>query len=209
MESDRICALTSKLFEYVKSPSLKRIRDSHSINRLAEDLLKAVDQAGSIWTKWTGPREQIAKSAAPCWIPVEDLQAYLNQLPGPPLTKTDVLQRLRAVWEEPYSYFPDEYLKASCLVLYEAEKSQARKCPRSSAPCRSTSRQRRAGLEESERKAGGGAKKTSDFESSSCSRPARTPRGSSSRVSTDSIAVGMVAPIALCGPRTSAGRFFG
>jgi len=124
MEGDRIRALTSRLFEYVKSPSLKHIRDPHSIHRLAEDLLEAVDQAGSIWGKWTATREQIAKSAAPCWIPVGDLQAYLNQLPGPTLTKTDVLQRLRAVWEEPYSHFPNDDLKASCLALYEAEKAQ-------------------------------------------------------------------------------------
>lgn len=124
MESDRIRALTFRLSDYVKSPSLKHIRDPHSIHRLAKDLLKAVDQAGSIWSKWTGPREEIVKSAAPCWIPVEDLQAYLNQLPGPPLTKTDLLQRLRAVWENPYSPFPNDDLKASCLGLYEAEKSQ-------------------------------------------------------------------------------------
>jgi len=42
------------------------------------------------------------KSAALCWIPIEDLLTFLNQLPGPPLTKTDVSQRLRAFHEEPY-----------------------------------------------------------------------------------------------------------
>jgi hypothetical protein len=124
METDRVRALTSRLFEYVKSPSLRHIRDPHSIHRLAEDLLRAVDRAGSIWSKWDGPRDEIAKSAAHCWIPVEDLQAYLNQLPGPHVTKTDVVQRLRAVCEQPYSQYPDEEVKASCLALYEAEKAQ-------------------------------------------------------------------------------------
>lgn len=124
METDRIRALTSRLFEYVKSPSLRHIRDPHSIHRLAEELLRAVDRAGSIWSKWDGPREAIAKSAAHCWIPVEDLQTYLNGLPGPHLTKTDVEQRLRAVCEQPYSQYPDDELKASCLALYEAEKAQ-------------------------------------------------------------------------------------
>src|ERR1700754_924644 len=102
MESDRLYALTSRLFEYAKSPSLNHIRDPHSIQRLAHELLTAVDRASSIWTKWDGPRDQLAKAAAHCWIPVEDLQDYLNHLPGPPLTKTDVVQRLRAIHEEPY-----------------------------------------------------------------------------------------------------------
>lgn len=129
MDSQRIYALTTRLFEYVKSPSLKHLRDPHSIQKLAHDLLTAVDRASSIWTKWDGPREQIAKSAAHCWIPVEDLQAYLNHLPGPRLTKTDVVQRLRAVHEEPYGHYPNDDVKASCLELYEAEKAQGTEMP--------------------------------------------------------------------------------
>ena len=54
MESDRIYALTSILFEYVKSPSLRHIRDPHNIQKLATELLGAVDRSGSIWTKWEG-----------------------------------------------------------------------------------------------------------------------------------------------------------
>jgi hypothetical protein len=129
MESDRIDALTSRLFEYVKSPSLKHIRDPHNVQSLAHELLTAVDRASSIWKKWDGPREQIAKSAARCWIPVEDLQAHLNHLPGPPLTKTDVIQRLRAVHEEPYNQYPNEDVKASCLTLFESEKAQGTEMP--------------------------------------------------------------------------------
>lgn len=58
-------------------------------------------------------REEVAKSAAPCWIPMEDFRAFLNNLPGPPLTKTDVEQRLRAIWEEPYTSYPNEALSRS------------------------------------------------------------------------------------------------
>ena len=124
MESDRIYALTSILFEYVKSPSLRHIRDPHSIQKLATELLGAVDRSGSIWTKWNGKREDLAKAAAYCWIPVEELQAYLNQLPGPRLTKTDVSQRLRAIYDEGWAHYPNEDVQQSCLALYENEKAQ-------------------------------------------------------------------------------------
>lgn len=53
-----------------------------------------------------------------------DLQAFLNRLPGPPLTSADVVQRLHAFYEEPYSLYPNGELKAGCLALYEAEKAQ-------------------------------------------------------------------------------------
>jgi hypothetical protein len=124
MESDRVYALSSRLFEYVKSPSLRHIRAPHNIQRLAHELLAAVDRAGSIWSKWEGRREDLAKAAAHCWIPVDDLLAYLKRLPGPQLTRTDVTQRLRAIYEEAYGHYPNEEVKASCLALYEAEKAQ-------------------------------------------------------------------------------------
>lgn len=78
MDSERLYAVTSRLFEYVKSPSLRHLRDPRSIQRLAHDLLTAVDRASSIWNKWDGPREQIAKSAAHCWIPYSDTQVHTN-----------------------------------------------------------------------------------------------------------------------------------
>jgi hypothetical protein len=62
-------------------------------------------------------REDVAKAAAPCWIPVEDLQASLNTLPSPTVTKTDVEQRLRAIWEEPFAHYPKDELKDGCLAL--------------------------------------------------------------------------------------------
>ena len=108
---------------------MQHLRDPHSIHKLAKEIVHAVDRASSIWGKWEGPREELAKAAAPCWIPTEDLQAFLNRLPGPVLTGTDVVQRLRAYYEEPYAPYPNEELKAGCLALYEAEKAQGTELP--------------------------------------------------------------------------------
>jgi hypothetical protein len=129
MENDRLYAVATKLVEYVKSPSLRHIRDPHGLQKLAKEIVQAVDRASSIWEKWEKPREELAKAAGPCWIPTEDLQAFLNRLPGPVLTRTDVVQRLRAFNEEPWSSYPNEDLKAGCLALYEAEKAQGTELP--------------------------------------------------------------------------------
>lgn len=123
MDHDRLYAVTAKLTDYVKSPSLRHLRDPHNLHKLAKDIVQAIDRAGSIWTKWEGRREDVAKAAAPCWIPIEDLLAFLNTLPGPALTLTDVKQRLRALWEEPYSHYPNDELQAGCLAIYQAEKA--------------------------------------------------------------------------------------
>ncbi|MGY3134570.1 hypothetical protein ACVWZM_005252 [Bradyrhizobium sp. USDA 4501] len=124
MDADRQYAIASLLFDYVKSPSLRHLREPHSVHKLARDILLAVDRASSVWKKWEPQREEIAKAAAPCWIPIEDLQAFLNSLPGPALTKTDVEQRLRAIWEEPYATYPKDELKIGCLALYHSEAAQ-------------------------------------------------------------------------------------
>jgi hypothetical protein len=129
MSNDRICAVTSELFEYVKSPSLRHIRDPHSIQRLSKEIVQSLDRASSVWKKWEGSREEFAKEASCCWIPIEDLLTFLNGLPGPVLTRTDVIQRLRALWEEPWATYPNEGLKAGCLILYEAEKAQGTELP--------------------------------------------------------------------------------
>ncbi len=124
MDPDRGYAVTRLIFEYLKSPSLRHLRDPNSVNKLARDIVNALGRASSVWKKWDPQREEVVKAAAACWIPVEDLQAFLNTLAGPPLTKTDVAQRLRAVWEEPYTSYPHEDLKDSCLALYDMEKAQ-------------------------------------------------------------------------------------
>ena len=124
MNADRQYAVASLLFEYMKSPSLRHLRDAHSVHKLARDIVSALDRASSVWSKWEADREEMAKAAAPCWIPTEDLRMSLNSLPGPLLTKTDVEQRLRAIWEEPYTTYPNEELKEGCLKLYHSERSQ-------------------------------------------------------------------------------------
>lgn len=123
MDTDRQHTVASLLFDFVKSPSLRHLRDPHSIRRLARDIVNALDRASSVWKKWEADREEIVKAAAACWIPVEDLQAFLNTLAGPPLTKTDVEQRLRAIWEEPYASYPKDELKEGCFAVYRAEKT--------------------------------------------------------------------------------------
>jgi hypothetical protein len=84
----------------VKSPSLRHIRDPHSLSRLAQEIVRRLDRGNSIWRKWDGQREVLLKSALCCWIPVEDVREFLNRLPGPLLTTTDVAQRLKAFEEE-------------------------------------------------------------------------------------------------------------
>lgn len=129
MDSNRLYAVSSKLADYVRSPSLRHIRDHHNIQRLAREIVESLDRASSAWQKWDGPRQQLAKAAAPCWIPVGDLQLFLNRLPGPALTATDVAQRLRAFWEEPWEEYPRDDLKTGCLAVYEAEKAQGTELP--------------------------------------------------------------------------------
>lgn len=129
MGADRQYAVASLLFDYVRSPSLRHLRDPHSVNRLARDIVNVIDRASSVWKKWEAQREEIASAAASCWIPMEDLQTFLNSLPAPLLTKTDVEQRLRAIWEEPHTTYPNDALKDGCQVLYHSEKAQGTEMP--------------------------------------------------------------------------------
>lgn len=46
--------------------------------------------------------------------PLEDLRAFLNELPGPVLTITDVAQRMRAFEDEDYFSYPKEELQPGC-----------------------------------------------------------------------------------------------
>jgi hypothetical protein len=124
IEDERVSHVKELLFDYVKSPSLKHIRDPYSIIKLAQNIVRRLDRSSSIWKKWDGPRELLLQSALPCWIPVEDLRDFLNRMPGPPLTTTDVAQRLRAFEEEEYSWYPKDEMKAGCLAIYAKEKAE-------------------------------------------------------------------------------------
>lgn len=122
----RICRLLS---DYVRSPSLRHLRDPHSLQRLAGEIVKEVASPHPIWTKWSQDREALARPAAYCWIPVEDLRDHLDRMPGPRLTLTDVVQRLRAFNEEAYEPYPDEEQKDACLEIYNREQSAGTDMP--------------------------------------------------------------------------------
>jgi hypothetical protein len=128
-EDERIWAVRRLLFDYVKSPSLRHIRDPHSLLKLAQEIVRQMDQANSIWRKWDGQREVLLKSALTCWIPIEDMRDFLNGMPGPALTTTDVAGRLKAFEEEEHYDYPMEELRPSCLALYEKEKAEGTELP--------------------------------------------------------------------------------
>jgi hypothetical protein len=127
-DNERTWAVKRLLFEFVKSPSLKHIRDEHSINKLAHDIVQRLDRGSPIWTKWNQHREQVVKGAVGCWVPISDLRKFLNGMPGPSLTETDVAQRLRA-FEEELSEYPNDELKDACLALYKAEQNEGTELP--------------------------------------------------------------------------------
>ena len=123
-DDPRLYDIVRLLHEYVGSPSLRHIRQPDIIRKLALKILRHADGPTSPWQKWSAPREFVAKTALPCWLPEVDLCEGLNRLPGPPLTVTDVVQRMEAMREaDPYGAWPNEDLKAGCLLLYEREKA--------------------------------------------------------------------------------------
>ncbi len=86
--------------DYVRSPSLAHIRQPEQLQKLALRILLQVDGPTSQWRKWSLQREAMAMAALPCWLPEKDLCEGLNQLPRPPLTTADVVQRMEALREE-------------------------------------------------------------------------------------------------------------
>jgi hypothetical protein len=53
-------------------------------------IVTQLDRESGIWKKWVGERDALLKASLACWIPIGDLKSYLNTLPGPQLTATDV-----------------------------------------------------------------------------------------------------------------------
>jgi hypothetical protein len=86
---------------HVASPSLRHVRDGAMVERLVDAIGKALERHDPVWQKWSEPRETLARPAAYCWVPVEDLRDQLNRMDGPRLSLTDVTQRLRAFNEAP------------------------------------------------------------------------------------------------------------
>ena len=122
-EDQRLGAIRSLLVDYLRSPSLRHVRDPFSIAKLATEILRAVDRPTGPWLKWNGLRDAELTAAATTWIPIEDLRQYLNSVPGARLTQTDVEQRLRAIQEEGYDLYPDSRMKEACLARYELERN--------------------------------------------------------------------------------------
>ncbi|MCS4091857.1 hypothetical protein [Rhizobium sp. BK176] len=129
MEDDRARTVKHILDDYMQSPSLRHLRDPNSLLKVAEAIVKRLDRENGIWQKWEGEREALLRSAVGCWIPVEDLRGYLNRMPGPSLTMTDVAQRLRAFEEEPFTLSPDDDLKDGCLAVFAKEKAEGTELP--------------------------------------------------------------------------------
>jgi hypothetical protein len=115
------------IYEYVRSPSLRHIRDGYALNKLAIDIVRSIDRGNSIWRKWDGQREFLLKSCLRCWIPLPALLEALNELPGPKLTKTDVEQRLRQMEEDQSEYAWDRQ-RDFCLEIYERERLSTGPC---------------------------------------------------------------------------------
>ena len=76
------------LFGYVKSPSLRHC-DQHAIAKLAQEIIRCVDRAGSIWKKWDGQREVLLGSALGRRVPMENLHEFLNPSLALALTRTE------------------------------------------------------------------------------------------------------------------------
>lgn len=130
-DEERIEGIKALLAAYVRSPSLRHIRDPYSLDRLAKDIVKRADRGNSIWRKWIGEREAFLKSTLFLWIPIEDVRNFLNGMPGPQLTKTDVAQRLKIFEEQEGDGFapPNPDLRAECLALLEKEKVDGTELP--------------------------------------------------------------------------------
>lgn len=111
------------LLDYVKTPSLKTLRSPSAIDAVTREIVKRLDRHYSMWGKWDEERSELLRIAMRCWIPVEDLTNFMNGMPGPKLTATDVTQRLDAMLIEcPYEHRYEEF-KEGCLAIYEQEKA--------------------------------------------------------------------------------------
>jgi hypothetical protein len=67
-EDERAYVIRELLLDFVRSPSLRHLRDPHSIDKLITTILRRLDVQQGIWRKWDGQRELIVKSALACWI---------------------------------------------------------------------------------------------------------------------------------------------
>lgn len=128
-DADSIQLVADILTRYVSSPSLRHLREPRMLHDTARKIVRDLLHRSTVWRKWEGEREPFLRSVSTCWIPIEDLRAFLNDLPGPALTTTDVVERMRAIHEEPYERYPNEDVRDGCLALYEREKRAGTELP--------------------------------------------------------------------------------
>jgi hypothetical protein len=121
-DDPRFRTLVGLLREYVASPSLRHIQDPGQLHKVAGTILHSLDGASEPWRKWPPARDMLVRGAVDCWIPLDDLHAALGELPGPPLTGSDVRGRLLPLWDEGLDH-PEETLRTGCEALYAQEKA--------------------------------------------------------------------------------------
>jgi hypothetical protein len=63
-DDDRVTQVKRLLEDYMKSPSLRHIKDEHSLHSLAVSIIERLDRESGIWIKWQGKREAVLKAAA-------------------------------------------------------------------------------------------------------------------------------------------------
>lgn len=122
-EDARVGEVRRMIYDYVRSPSLRHIRDGFALTKLASEVVLSIDRGNSIWKKWDGHRELFLEACLRCWIPIPALLEALNDLPGPKLTKTDVEQRMRRMEEDTGEYAWDRQ-RDFCLEIFERERAE-------------------------------------------------------------------------------------
>ena len=136
------------LADHVRSPSLRHIRDPHFLTKLALQIVKSLDSDGSVWRKWEGPRDTVISSALDCWIPNDDMLAFLNTLSGQPLTMTDLEQRMRHLIEVEYIASPEPDLQATqaCRIADHVEGYERHQSADKHGPSQSILRSKQSGI---------------------------------------------------------------
>ncbi len=61
--NQRTQVVYSLLAEYVRSPSLRHMREERSLAKLALEIVTKLDRDSSVWKKWEGPRDKILGAA--------------------------------------------------------------------------------------------------------------------------------------------------
>src|SRR5690242_7087797 len=122
-DDERVGRVKSLLTGYVRDASLRQLRDPLLLNMLAREIIRTIDGGYPIWKKWDAQREQLLQSAVGCWVPIADLCDFLNTMPGPHLTITDVAQRMKVFEDASYTVYPREEFQAACVEIYQREKA--------------------------------------------------------------------------------------